>query len=352
MSKKKYNNIIEWTPVYKIPEMPHTKMIHIDQISFNVEIKSQLRVKSINPNHVNSTERSITAVGMQKPVEVEIDRWNGNYENSTYIGRDGNHRFNAMRSIFKKTKPGKAAVIQCIIYNKNTNKNASLEWKAWQHNKNAHLASVCLPNSMEDSATLLSDMLFSGVLCAKAYNAIKANDWQSEYIEKALRDYMKADASFKSRSNADKDKLVDMVYTENGKVWHKRIKRYSRNQTEMVLKSKFKVDRSGELSACGSQIVRIANSDDAHMQRLMFLTNMINGDHKPGVKNVLVFHSKKLKVDQVRKKRKSLLEEIKKQNKWYQKETNTKLCMIDKLYFLGQLLDNNETEGQLIKASL
>ena len=106
------------------------------------------------------------------------------------------------------------------------------------------------------------------------------------------------------------------------------------------------------MSACGSQIVRIASSDDAHMQRLMFLTNMINGDHKPGVKNVLVFHSKKLKVDQVRKKRKSLLEEIKKQNKWYQKETNTKLCMIDKLYFLGQLLDNNETEDQLIKANL
>jgi len=343
----KFSKVLNWRPAVKISN----KMIHIDKIDFN-EIPSQCRVKSIDPNKVSEIERSIRAIGLKHAIEVEVDQWHGDYENSTFIGRDGNHRYNAMCSIFNKTNLGKAAMIECIIYEKNTNYNADLEWKAWQHGKNAHLESICLPNSLEDSAKFLSDFLFSGMMCTKAHNAIKANNWQSHDIENALRSYMKADASFKSRSIADKDKLVDMVYTTNGKVWHHKIKRYSRNQTEAILKSKFKVNRAGELSECGSRIVRIANSDDAHAQRLAFIRNMIDGDHKPGVENVLVFHSKKLDPGQIRKKRKSLIEDVKKQNAWYQRETNTKLCMIDKVYFLGQLLTHNETSDQLIKASL
>ena len=286
MTKPTFDNILNWRPVVKISQ----KMIHIDQIHFGNEEVSQSRLKSIDSDKSKDLERSIRAVGMKNPIHIEVNQWCGNYENSTFIGRDGNHRYGAKCSIFDKTNAGKSSMIECVVYEKNNNRSADLEWKIWQHSQNSHIEAICLPNSMEDSAHLLSTMLFAGKLCVKANKAIAANDWGNPAIEDALRKYMTADEAFKTRSLSDKDKLVEMVYTINGKVYHHKIKRYTQNNTKALIKSKFGVATSGSVSNCGNRIVRVANTNDVHAQMMAFFKSMINGEWKPGMENILVFH--------------------------------------------------------------
>jgi len=347
---KKYQSLLSWQPTIKYK----TKLIHIDNIVFD-ETRSQVRQGSVDNEKVKELEGSITAIGMLEPIDVEEDEFKPqDPDATTYLGRDGKHRYTAKTNLHQRYGKGHE-LIPCRVSEKNNSSDAELQWKTWQISKNVHADKTHLSNSLEDYANHLSVLLRAGKLNKTATTAFRNSRWDTSDIEEGLREYIGADDSFKTLSHAKRDKLIDMVYENNGAMYHHKIKRYTASEKRKILSKKFNTLKVGQLSQCGKRIVKFATSDDYHAQILGLLRPMLEEGSDPNTENIIVFHSKKKDTNVIDKERAKAFEMTRKLNKWFQKVTGSPNAKVaHRFYCLGQKLDPafGEKEDQLINKRL
>ena len=341
---KKNHPIMGWNPTVKYTN----KLISISQISNSDEVKKQCRVNGTDQDHVNEIKIGIEAVGMKEPIDVEINNWDPtDFAKSTFIVRNGNHRFNAKRELKHKK-------IDCKVFEKNTSLDADLQWYHWQNRQNTHHDKIHLSNSFDDNANLLSKLLFANQLNKEATDALRNSDWNSRAIENGLRAWMKTDSCFAGLSKSKRDKIVEEVYAQNGRTYQPKIKRYTKSDKVDLLKKDFFTTGPGVLSVDGKRIVRTPTNNDGYAQLLNCLTPLIRGNklRDPAVENIIVFSSNSTVADTIIKQRDELLSLAKQFNTWYDDHVDGAASLINKFYYLGQLLDRGEASDDLIEADL
>jgi hypothetical protein len=349
----KFKPLLTWNPTVKY----QSKSIEINNIVFGDESTCQVRVHGISDNKVKELEASISDIGLQEPIEVEVDEFKPHDpDNTTYKLRNGGHRLAGFRNL-RNRYGSKYDRIPCVVYEKNTNLNAELEWSVWQLNSNTHKAKLHMANSIDDMAYHIDKLLRGGMLSSKATAAFKANDWKEEppVIEDSICDYISADPAFNTVSKTKRIKILEKIFDRNNEIYKHKIKRYSAADKAALLDKKFKSNGSGKLSQDGKRIVRFVNNNDFHAQILLAMRPMLSDKWDPNIDNVIVFHSKQTDCNHIDSKRESAYKLAKSLNKWYQKTINSPNAkLINKFYYLGQKLaaEHGEKVDQLIAKKL
>ena len=315
------------------------KQIRCDHIDAN-RLRAQARQGDASQTDIKEMANSIETIGLQEPISVEVKHWDDvNPEYSTYILRDGNHRFKAYETLRSKHKNStNYDLIKCAVYEENTAAQAECEWLDWQHSQNLHLDKVHRKGSKEDTINTLSRLLKSGFLCKKAKNAIDNDNWDDPSVRLAIQAWFE---KTKGRwTFSEKDYIIDQV--SSGKI-SPIIKRYSRKEVSDILKVKFGVFRSGErgiYGGTGNKKIRAwhASADDMWTKAASPIMKLCQHDFNDY--NIIINHSKSTNPSAIVKERASFTNLVNDINAFFSKNVkgfkNKKL--INQVFHLGQIL--------------
>jgi hypothetical protein len=327
----------------------NSRLISLDNIDNSCLDATQARVGDASSKDVTNLEKSIEILGLQEPISVEVVNWDDiNPQHSTFVLRDGNHRFKAYKNLRNKHKnSSQFNSINCVVYEKNTDSAAASEWLEWQHAKNLHLDKIHKKCTKEDTIFTIYQLLISGYLCSKAHKHINVDNWQHPDVELAIRSWFKTQKGM--WTHAERDDIIDKVFSSGGQIYKSKIKRYSRDELKGILKKEFGVANSGKVSEDGSNVrVWTASGDDLWTKAGAPVIKLCQAGKKES-HNIIVSHSKSTNTDTIERERNSLKELVDNINDYFSKNVTgfKRIKLIDEVVHLGQKLREGEKVNTL-----
>lgn len=342
----------KWDPTV----LYHSKLVDLNQIVY-IKKGVQSRISGLDSDNLKNIERSIEVEGLKEEVHVEVINLDPTDENkSEYILRSGCHRYSAYKNLKRKhKKSNKYNLIKCVVYEKNLNANADLEWLQWQHQENEHTTKVHRANSQDDSIFTVYSLLTGGLLGNKITNLVKRKDWNNPLVLDALDSWFKKNC--KNLSYDERQKMIKAVFKRGKIILNQTVKRYTRSELENILLTNYGVEKSGDIDPTTGIRVYVASEQDCWTKALTPVANLFKEDAINRTPHHIIFHCRKGDIKHINTRREYIRGMVKTINEWFKKNVPESVLgkdfvLVDEVKYLGQKIALGEKPNQLISVKI